>query len=276
VGVEVYVARTESFFRIVLDGAVPTELSDPEVVLEWDFYIDVDMNPDTGGAGTLLTNDIDPDYLLRLVMTSEWTVAEIYNLITNKSNAVEYMIKDNTISLVVPASVLPLEHFNFTAATCKWLATGELVAADKAPNQGHYNMPKGYVYIKPGLPTLKLSSTYNTVTVWYNEGNEERARWCAEAFEMAYSDVIDILHPPLPIPPYTLYVYASRVDLVEGLQIYSELSLDEALAYKDKGVPRPAVANTIVGGPHIFHIPPDFDWRAIYHQQVLDTMDRLC
>jgi len=279
VGAEVYVAETSSVFRIILDGDVPSELNEPDIVLEWDFYIDTTMDVSIGGVVGFLSNDIDPNYLLRVIMASDWIVAEIRDLKSSTGNSVsvDYLVTGEIISFSVPASVLPLGRFNFTVAACKWL-TGELVAASKAPNQGHYNMPSGYVYIKPGLPT-KHYTTANAV-IWYNEGNEERAKWCAEAFEAAYSYVVQTLQPlsapSLAVSEMTAYVYVSQADLVAGLQEYNRLSLDAALIYGDGGAPRPVVVDKIFSGALVFHIPPDFDWRDIYHQQVLAAMDRLC
>jgi len=267
VGAEVYVTETDSFFRIVLDGALPSELSDPNHVLEWSFYIDTVMAPPSGEAVVRIYNDIDPDYRIRLIMTSYWMGAEIINLKTNWSDSVVYQVDGNTVTFSVPASVLPLTHFNLTVAACLY-QQGESVAVDKAPDQGHYNVPKGYVNIKPGLPTLQLSSAH--AVVWYNEGNEERARWCAEAFEAAYADIDRILFRPYMPLISTIYVYVSQVDLVAGLQEYNDYSLGDAQSYKNGGAPRPGKNDNKI------HIPPDYDLRGIYYQQVLGAMDRIC
>lgn len=263
---EIHVAETGSFFRMVLSGNLPSELDDSDPVLEWDFLIDADMNSATGWADSLIANDIGPDYLLRLVMTPAGFSAELHNFNTDEIKQVDYKVVDNTVSISVPASMLTLEQFNVTVATRAWRA-GEIIAADKAPNQGHYNMPNGYINIKPGLPTMRLDAIH--AVIWYNEGNDERARLCADAFEAAYADIMQTLEPPAPVRA-TIYVYVSQADLVIGLQEYNDISIDEAERYRSGGAPRPVMHGNYV------HIPPDFDWRDIYHQQVLGAMDLIC
>ena len=265
VGIEVYVAESGLFFRMTLDGALP-QASVPGWLLEWDFFIDADMSATTGWAGNIIVNDIGPDYILRLVIAPDQTWAEIHNASTDARSAIAYQIDGNTISFSVPSSILAVKTFNFTAATRAW-QDGEPVAMDKIPNDGHYNVPNGHVYIKPGLPTLQFASAH--ATVWYNEGNEERARQYAEAYEAAYTVVFHALKPP-SWPPYaTIYVYAYQADLVTGLQRYSGFTKTDAEAYQNGGVPRESTGS-------IFHIPPDFSWRDIYHQLAIKTMDRLC
>ncbi|MCL2149334.1 MAG: hypothetical protein FWH51_00100 [Dehalococcoidia bacterium] len=261
---EAYTDEAGSFFRIKLGSAIPPYGDIGADMVEWGFFIDADMSSATGWAGDLVTNDIGADYFIRMVATSDWVSADIHNASTDQVSPVAYELDGDTISLYIPASVLALEQFDFTVATHKW-QSGKVVAADKAPNQGHYNMPNGYVYIKSGLPTLRLTTAH--AIVWYNEGNEARAQRCAEDFEEAFTDIIQILKPPTPLL-MTIFVYATRDDMVTGLQSYSALSEDEALRYQNRGAPRPT--------NNITHIPPDFDWRDIYHQQVLGTLDRLC
>gem|GEM_PF-3322136 len=268
VGAEVYVSETSLFFRMVLDDVMPLEYGSPGLMLEWDFFID---------TKTATGNDIDPNYLLRLVMMTGLVRAELRSLVTDEYWPVEFQIVDSTVDFSVDASLLAIDKFNFTVATYKWLADSRmLLVTDRAPNQGHYNMPNGHVYIKPGLPAVKLDLEIKinntTVAVWYNEGNEVRAKWCAEAVKEAQADISRLMKPspPLNALPSALvvFVYASQSELVAGLQEYSSFTRDEALRYQNGGAPRPTNG--------FIHIPPDYDLRAVYHQQVLGAMDRLC
>jgi hypothetical protein len=261
--VEVYVAETSSFFRVKLGGVVPTVVDNPELALEWDFFIDADMNPTTGWAGNFIANDTGPDYFLRLIIQENWANAEIFDFKANKISTVHYQINGETIEFSFPSTVLTLERFNMVVATRKWLARS-LAAVDKAPNRGYCNMPNGYVYIKPGLPELQFETLH--AIVWYNEGNEERARWCSEAFEAAYFEIGRLwgIFPPRA----TLYVYAAQSDIVQGLQTFSKITPEEAAFYQFIGAPRPM--------NNVIHIPPGYDWRTIYHQWVLNAMDLFC
>jgi len=72
------------------------------------------------------------------------------------------------------------------------------------------------------------------------------------------------IHPPHP----TLYVYNTRTELVDGLQVFSQFTLEEATSFGVRGVPRPK--------SNVTHIPPDSDWRAVYQQQVMVSMDLFC
>ncbi len=267
IGAEVYATEQGYFFRLKLAGAVPARLDNPQVSLEWDFFIDGDVNPMTGWADALIANDTGPDYLLRLFLGDDWVSAQVYNVKTNKLINVRYQIIGDTIDFSFTPQELTLGRFNVVAATRKWVRNGQdssLVAVDKAPDEGHYNVPGGYVYVKPGLPTMQFESLH--ATFWYNEGNEDRARSCAEAYELAYTEIGELwgiypLH-------HTVYVYATQADLVKGLRQYSGLSWEEAAFYQAGGAPRPM--------KNISHISPGFDARAIFHQQGLEGVDLFC
>lgn len=267
VRVEVYVGEADTFFSMTFVGAVPSKLEKPGTVLEWGFYIDASLT--ACETGNIIGNDIAPDYFLRLVMNPDWIVAEIYDLNTNGSIPVAYQVKENVINFSVPASELSLERFDFTVVAREWKISdsSEVVAMDIAPDQGHYNMPSGHFFIKLGLPELQLSTLH--ATFWYNEGNEERARWCADAFEASYADTMRILEPVEFSSRPIIFVYASRNDFVAGLQLYSGLSLEESLRYKDGGTLRSS-------SNYIMHIPPDFELQDVYRLQGMWAMDRRC
>ncbi len=260
---EAYVAESSSFFRLKLAGTVPGKIDRDDLALEWDFFIDADMNPATGWTGELIANDTGPDYLVRLVMLKGWVSADLYDVKANKTNQVTCEYIGDTINFAFNASLLKLTRFNLVVVTRKWLG-GNLAAVDKAPDQGHYNLPKGLVIVAPGLPAKRMESKY--ATIWYNDGNDERATLCAEAFDAAYAEV-NRQGGLVPSHP-TLYVYTSRASMMEGMQVFSQFSKEDAALYQSYGAPRPA--------KYITHIPPDYDWRAIYQQQVSVSMDLFC
>ena len=66
-----------------------------------------------------------------------------------------------------------------------------LLLADKAPDLGHLRFPVGHVAILPGPPLVSLASA--NATVFHNTGNEEKAGWYSEAFELAYASLGDRL-----------------------------------------------------------------------------------
>jgi hypothetical protein len=260
---EAYVSDTGSFFRLFLAGSVPGKVDDPDMALEWDFFIDADMNPTTGWTGQLVANDTGPDYLIRLIVM-DGLYADIYNVKENRVNSVPCQVIGDIVDFALPASILKLDRFNMVVVTRKWM-NRTLTALDKAPGEGHYNLPKGHIIVVSGLPAKRMESQH--ATIWYNEGNEERAEYCAEAFDAAYNEVNrlwGIVHQVHPV----VYVYFRRVDMIEGLQLYSQMSKDDALVYGASGSPRPVKSVT--------HIPPDFDWRAVYQQQVAASMDLFC
>jgi hypothetical protein len=262
VSAEIYTTGAASFLSLKLASKIPSRVEIPDLFLEWDFFIDADMNSTTGWTGELIANDIGPDYLVRLII-SDKPSADIYDVKLNKISSIDCQVMEDTIDFAFSASILKLDRFNLVAVTRRWFG-GELTAIDKAPGDGHYNMPKGHVIVAPGLPARRLESQH--ATIWYNEGNDERASYCAEAFEAAYSEAGRLwgIHPVSS----TIYVYTSRTEMVAGLQAFSHLDKDKSLTYQYYGAPRPT--------DHITHIPPDFDWRAIYQQQIAVTMDLFC
>jgi hypothetical protein len=260
---EVYAGDTSSFFRMVLGAPVPAEIADLQTALEWDFFLDTDLDPLTGWTGDLVANDTGPDCLLRLIIQAGWRSAEIYNINTNTVSTVKFQVAGNYINFSFPTSLVPLDDFDVVVVTRLW-RDGNLAAVDKAPDLGHYNINLGYQYVKPGLPDLQFESPH--ATFWYNEGNEQRVRMCADAYEQAYKD-IDArwgIHPSHA----AVYVYGTQAELVQGLQTYSGLTEQEAAFYNLSGAPRPLSGVT--------HIPPRFDRRDIFHQQVLQAMDLFC
>ena len=260
---EAYVADNSCLFRLKLAGVLPARIDGNDLALEWDFFIDSDMNPSTGWTGELIANDTGPDYLLRLFMDNNLIMAYLFDIKSSKSSSVDCEVAGDTVSFSFTSNILKLNRFNLMVATRKWVG-GTLAAVDKAPDRGHYNLPKGLVIVAPGLPAKRLDSKY--ATIWYNDGNDERAAYCAEAFDAAYAEVnrlwgLTSSHP-------TLYVYTSRASMTEGLQVFSQFTKEEAALYQSYGAPRPA--------KYVSHIPPDYDWRAVYQQQVMVSMDLFC
>jgi hypothetical protein len=171
-GAEVYISEAQYFFRLNLKGPLTQAPEDAAVALEWDFFIDTDANQTTGWVSPLMANDIGPDYLLRLIIQAGRASAELYDVKTGEASPVYYRLLDTTLDFSFTPQTLELGDFDVVAASRQWY-DGQLVAADKAPDQGHYNLSEGYVYIKPGLPDQRYDSLH--AIFWYNEGNEERA-----------------------------------------------------------------------------------------------------
>ena len=155
VGAEIYATDAASFLSLKVAGKIPSRVETPGLFLEWDFFIDADMNAATGWTGELIANDIGPDYLVRLIISDKWASADIFDVKLNKTSSIDCQVMEDTIYFAFPASTLKLDRFNLVAVTRRWVG-GELAAVDKAPGEGHYNMPKGLVVVAPGLPAKRL------------------------------------------------------------------------------------------------------------------------
>jgi len=104
------------------------------------------------------------------------------------------------------------------------------------------------------LPNLSME--FDHATVYYDQGNEERAKDIGEAFEYAYSHLQqDFLKAP---PKLKIYVYRTQDDLVQGLILYSGLSINEANFFKSGGAPRPL--------NYTMHVSPQFNWHSVAHE----------
>ena len=127
---------------IYLNMALPAKTDIPTTFLEWDLFIDNDSNSSTGQPFPLVTNDIGPDYLVRLTLQDTKFRPGAINLKTQSGGTVAYKIDKNVITLnFVPEAIGNPVSFNYVVATRKYKATdpaNEPSVSDKAPNLGHF------------------------------------------------------------------------------------------------------------------------------------------
>jgi len=110
--------------------------------------------------------------------------------------------------------------------------------------------------LKPGQ-LLNLTMKFDHATIYYSQGNEERAADMGKAFEYGYT----ILQKDFPKPSqrFKLYIYLSYDDLLQGLVTYGGFPPSSLDFYRKTGaVPRPV--------NYVMHVPPFFSWRHVAHE----------
>jgi hypothetical protein len=110
--------------------------------------------------------------------------------------------------------------------------------------------------LKPGQ-LLNLTMEFDHATIYYSQGNEERAADMGKAFEYGYT----ILQKDFPKPSqrFKLYIYLSYDDLLQGLVTYGGFSSSSLDFYRKTGaVPRPV--------NYVMHVPPFFGWLEVAHE----------
>ncbi|UCG55157.1 MAG: hypothetical protein JSV32_02785, partial [Dehalococcoidia bacterium] len=84
-------------------------------------------------------NDIGAEYIIRLLIHGTQIRTELINLNTLESSSIAYTVDGDTISLSFNWTLMQeLQNFDCVALARSWFNKG-LVAADKAPNEGHYS-----------------------------------------------------------------------------------------------------------------------------------------
>jgi len=270
--VEVELTQTESTFaaRIKVLDSLPASVSDSSVFLEWDVLIDYDQDMGTHPwSWPLIDNWIGVDALPRLTLGSSGYSGELLTWPGGKTSRqkIDFRVEGALVEIRFDASTIknPV-GFDFVFAVRKYVA-GKMIVADKCPNEGWFTFSDGnvsLVTLKSGQPTEKLQTAHSVV--YYNQGNDLRAKWYGEAFENAYVQVgIDLGAYPAQL--FKLYVYLTQADLVLGLQLYSGFSVDEANYFKSSGAPRPI--------NFIMHVAPGFDWHTITHEYTHTIIEEL-
>jgi hypothetical protein len=251
-----------------MNGSLPQRTPDSQLFYEWDIFMDADSDPITGVSWPLIFNNLHAEYMPRLGLLDSNYWAQLYDLNTRKSVDIEYTITDNIIELRWSRTFNEADTFNFVVSTRKYGERGAstaLILADKAPDEGYYNFPDGYVQPpQPGLPTASLEATY--ATVFYNLGNGEIAREYGAAFDFAYAAIGKELGT-YPKERFTLYVYLTQEDLVQGLQEFSGFSPGSAAYFKTGGAPRPI--------NYIMHVSPGFNWHGIAHEYIHTILEEI-
>jgi hypothetical protein len=265
---EVTTSGSDCVARIKLNGSPPIQTPDPQIFLEWTIYVDADNDPLTGGSWPLVVNNLRFEYLARLMLLDSNYRAQLYDNNTGKSVDIKYAITDNVIELRWPQTFNQTDTFNFVLAAKKYGKRGAgsaFMLADKAPNEGYYNFPNGYVQPpQSGLPTASLEAT--NATVFYNPGNEKIAKAYGDAFDFAYIAIGKELGT-YPKKRFTLYIYITQEDLVRGLQTLGNFSPESSAYFKTGGAPRPI--------NYILHVWPGCDWHGITHEYTHTILEEI-
>jgi hypothetical protein len=261
---------------IKLNGNVPSKTSDPSVFIEWSLMIDSDRNPSTHpwGLGVeglyswpLTTNDIGVDYMVELCADDSGPWSRIFDGPRDSNRGGNAKVQGNTITLVFsPSDIGGSTNFDYVVLVRKYGQGGApeaLEIFDKAPNSGHYSFRATVgatqtattsALSEQGLPSVPMEFAH--ATVYYNEGNQGRAKNIGEAFEYAY----DHLQEDFPYAPskFRIYIYRTQDDLLRGLVAFSGFSPGDADYFKNGGAPRPL--------SYVMHVNPSFDWTTVTHE----------
>ena len=270
--IETVLSLSNGFYvaKIKLNGPIPAKIQNPAGVITWDILIDSDRDADTGLKDPVVYNDVGVDYYLLAKLNKGGYDAGIGDIKaqTYTRKSIEYEIDDDTVEFRFPSDAIGKpDIFNYLVSVREFAEEGvgkSLVAADKAPNEGHYVFPNHHAYVEPGLPTSSLESSH--ANVYYNPGNEDKARWYAEAFEYAYTQVSTELGA-YPAQRFKLYVYVTQEDLVKGLQEFSGFSPQSAAFFEEGGAPRPI--------NYVMHVCPSFGWHDMAHEYTHTIIEEL-
>jgi len=245
--------------RITVVGDIPSQISGDSVYFEWDFLIDSDRNPNTSpwGRSALLQNDIGVDRRVTLFLSPTLSAIVCDHAPPRTCDNIAFQVSGNKITLRFwPQDLGGSTSFDFTALSRKFV-NGAVAVFDKAPNEGHFTFQAGTITLQivKGLPNVSM--TFSHSVVYYNVGNDRRAKDIGQAFEYAY----DYLEQDFPKPPakrFTIYVYKTQADLVQGLIVFSGFSPSSANFFKSGGAPRPI--------NYVMHVSPDFEWLTVAHE----------
>jgi hypothetical protein len=266
-GAEVYAEGLDYVVKIQLKGPPPTQTPESQLYLEWDIYVEADKNPASGEIWPMVTNDIGADYFARLILIDNVFYCEVREFITNRSEKADYKIKDNIIELRWSQNFRKTDSFYFIVAAKKYGERGKgsaFMLADKAPNVGHSQFPPSSQEIQSGLPKVSLASA--GADIFYNSGNEDKAKGYGDAFDFAYTAIGKELGA-YPKKRFILYVYITQQDLVQGLQQFGGFSPENAAYFNTGGAPRPI--------NYMMHIWPGCDWHGVTHEYTHSILEEI-
>lgn len=189
-------------------------------------------------------------------------MGEIYDAANKRFQRADFRVEGNQITLMFsPSNIGGSTHFDFVILVRKY--QNSLLVFDKAPDAGHYTFQAEASIVKTStsaqsyqrLPNIPME--FEHATVYYNQDNFERARDIGEAFEYAYAFLRKDFGQA-PARRFTVYVYKTQSDLVEGLIEFSGFSRGTAEFFRDGGAPRPINC--------IMHVSPQFKWKNVAHE----------
>jgi len=135
-----------------LRAALPEARDFTAQSVEWDFFTDIDRNPATGIKWPLVANDLGYDFLVQLRLQNGQYQARLFNVAANTWIPIEYSIRGDMVEMYmdIQAIIPSVGGLVVTPGDLYWLVATRLYntgdadsqpsAADKAPNQGHYNL----------------------------------------------------------------------------------------------------------------------------------------
>ncbi len=137
IGAEVYIDGGNYTAKITLNGDIPAATPDDQTFYEWDIYIDVDKNENSGEQWDLVHPGLGPEYFTRFAMLGNILAAEVRNLNTDRAEFIGYTITGNVIELSWSTDFYPTASFYFTVAAKKYGQQGAAEGfqlADRASN----------------------------------------------------------------------------------------------------------------------------------------------
>lgn len=146
VSVDIWKSSGNYTIELVVNGPLPKSI-DPSLWIDWDILVDTDNNASTGWYWPLVLNDIGADLIVRLGMANSTFYPDAFPYVLNAASVsgLNVLVEGNRIVFTLsPPLMLKLPPtFSWTVAARKYGNRGlppnpPLLAADKAPNTGHY------------------------------------------------------------------------------------------------------------------------------------------
>jgi hypothetical protein len=278
VGVELTQTGSTYVARVKVLDLLPASAPDSSFFFEYGLLIDCDQDVNTypWGSSAVIANKIGVDVAARLILMSggysgellTWPTSTIYSPDNKPSRQkIDFLVEGAVAEIRFDASMIenPMA-FDFVFAVRKYVSN-KMILVDKCPNEGWFTFSDGkmsLVVLKSGQPTEKLQTDHSII--YYNQGNDQKAKWYGEAFENAYVQIGRDLGA-YPAKQFTLYAYLTQADLVLGLQLYSGFSVADANYFSTGGAPRPVNC--------VMHLSPGFDWHTVTHEYTHTIIEEL-